>query len=230
MAEEFIPIVQRAYDFAVNLYLYVNRFPRAHKPLIGRELIELVLKLLNTLVIANRRRNKVQELEVGSGSIDALRIMLRLSMRLSFLSHKGYEVLSRDLDEIGRMLGGWLKQSKIKDADSDLNINETEGIPTVKRCRGVRFRMTSPQIERYLRVKLEHQHDIVFIKSGIFLQTFFEDAVECSKLMGLAVRDLSANGEPEKIPVCGIPVSAIEQYKIRLGSIGRTMWVDEQSI
>ncbi len=39
MAEEFIPIVQKAYDFAVNLYLYVNRFPRAHKPLIGRELL-----------------------------------------------------------------------------------------------------------------------------------------------------------------------------------------------
>ena len=57
MAEEFIPIVQRAYDFAVNLYLHVNRFPRLHKPLIGRELIGLVLKLLNTLVLANRRRD-----------------------------------------------------------------------------------------------------------------------------------------------------------------------------
>lgn len=42
MAEEFIPIVQKAYDFAVNLYLYVNHFPRAHKPLIGRELISIL--------------------------------------------------------------------------------------------------------------------------------------------------------------------------------------------
>ena len=29
MAEALIPIVQRAYDFAVNLYGAVNRFPRA---------------------------------------------------------------------------------------------------------------------------------------------------------------------------------------------------------
>lgn len=39
MADELIPIVQRAYDFAVALYAHVNRFPRAHKPLLGRELL-----------------------------------------------------------------------------------------------------------------------------------------------------------------------------------------------
>ena len=31
----------------------MTRFPRLHKPLIGRELIGFVLKLLNTLVLAN---------------------------------------------------------------------------------------------------------------------------------------------------------------------------------
>ncbi len=55
---------------------------------------------------ANRRRDKVPTLEEASGGVDALRITLRLSTRLGLLSHKGYEALSRDLDEIGRMLGG----------------------------------------------------------------------------------------------------------------------------
>lgn len=58
MAEELIPIVQRSYDFAGALYGYVNRFPRAHKPLIGRELMGLALRLLVALVTANRRREK----------------------------------------------------------------------------------------------------------------------------------------------------------------------------
>jgi hypothetical protein len=57
-------------------------------------------------VTANRRRDKVPTLEEASGGVDALRITLRLSTRLGLLSHKGYEALSRDLDEIGRMLGG----------------------------------------------------------------------------------------------------------------------------
>ncbi len=111
MVDELLPIVQRAYDFAVALYAYVNRFPRIHRPLLGRELMGLALRILVTLVRANRRRDKVPELEETSGAVDALRITLRLSTRLSLLSHNGYEALSRDLDEIGRMLGGWLKHS-----------------------------------------------------------------------------------------------------------------------
>ncbi|WP_133174643.1 hypothetical protein [Candidatus Methylomirabilis limnetica] len=43
MADAVIPIVQRAYDFAVALYGYVNRFPRMHKPLLGRELMGLTI-------------------------------------------------------------------------------------------------------------------------------------------------------------------------------------------
>ena len=69
MAEELIPIVQRAYDFAVDLHGAVNRFPRAHKPLLGRELIGLALRLLLTLVTANRRRDKVPDLDGASGAV-----------------------------------------------------------------------------------------------------------------------------------------------------------------
>jgi len=43
MAEELIPIVQRAYDFAVALYGQVNRFSRAQKPLLGRVEIPLAI-------------------------------------------------------------------------------------------------------------------------------------------------------------------------------------------
>lgn len=126
MADELIPIVQGAYDFAVALYAHVNRFPREHKPLLGRERLGLVLRLLITLVMANRRHDKVPELEEASGAVDALRITLRLSTRLRLLSHKGYEGLSRDLDEIGRMLGGWLKHSALVSAET---IEARSGIP-----------------------------------------------------------------------------------------------------
>ncbi len=227
MADAVIPIVQRAYDFTVALYGYVNRFPRVHKPLLGRELMGLALRLLVTLVTANRRRDKVPELEACSGTVDALRITLRLSMRLGLLSHKGYEALSQHLDEIGRMLGGWLKQSAAASAET------TEARPVIaaapaKRPRGgVLYRMTSPQVERYLRAKLDHPHDIVFVTSGAFLQTFFDDALECGKRLGLAVRDLAAADEPERIPACAVPVAALGKYRTLLGSGGRTMRVEE---
>jgi hypothetical protein len=227
MTEELIPIVQRAYDFAVDLHGAVNRFPRAQKPLLGRELIGLALRLLLTLVTANRRRDKVPDLEEASGTVDALRIALRLSTRLSLLSHKGYEGLSMELDEIGRMLGGWLKQSAMASADTPEARPAVPDAPAKRPRAPVRYRMTSPQVERYLRAKLGHAQDIVFVKSGVFLQTFFDDAVECGKRLGLAVRDLAAADEPERIPACGVPVTALEKYRTLLGSGGRTMRVEE---
>ena len=193
----------------------------------GREIMGLALRLLVTLVTANRRRDKVPELEEASGVVDALRITLRLSMRLGLLSHHGYEALSQDLDEIGRMLGGWLKQSAAAGAETIEVLPVIPAAPAKRLRGGVRYRMTSPQVERYLRAKLDHPHDIVFVKSGAFLQTFFDDAVECGKRLSLAVRNLAVDNEPERIPVCAGPVVALEKYRTLLGSGGRTMRVEE---
>jgi hypothetical protein len=40
-------------------------------------------------------------------SLARLRVLLRLSHARQFLSGGAYEALARDLDETGRMLGGW---------------------------------------------------------------------------------------------------------------------------
>jgi hypothetical protein len=59
--------------------------------------------------LANRRTERLATLSDAGGRLDALRITLRLSKRLGFLSNGGYERLCGGVDEIGRMLGGWLK-------------------------------------------------------------------------------------------------------------------------
>ena len=209
------------------LYSYIDRFPRAQKMLLGREILSLALRLLVQLITANRRANKVPDLEEASGTLDAIRITPSLAKRLAFLSNKGYEVLSQDLTEIGRMLGGWLKQSAVTSVDMREAWPVRGDGSTKRQGAAVRYRMTSPQVERYLRAKLEHPQEIVFVKSGAFLQTFFDDAVECGKRLKLAVRNLAADDEPERIPVCGFPVAALVKYRTLLGSTGRAMRVDE---
>lgn len=53
-AEDIFPLVQKSFSLCVELYAHVNRFPRAHKPLLGRDLIGLVLKLLTNQFISKR--------------------------------------------------------------------------------------------------------------------------------------------------------------------------------
>jgi hypothetical protein len=109
-----------------------------------RDLSGLALRLLVTLVTAKRRRAKVPELDEESGTVDALRITLRLSTRRSLLSHKGDEALSDNLDEMGRMLGGWLKHSAAAVADVTEARAPMPDAPAKQPGGGVRYRMTSP--------------------------------------------------------------------------------------
>jgi hypothetical protein len=144
MADKLMPSVQRAYEFAVALYGYGNRFPPIERALRARDLRGLALRLLVTLGTTKRRRAKVPELNEESGTVDALRITLRLSTCLSLLSYKGDEALSGNLDEIGRMLGGWLKHSPAAVADVTEARAPMPDAPAKQPGGGVRYRMTSP--------------------------------------------------------------------------------------
>lgn len=221
---DLIPIVQRAYDLCVDLYAHVNRFPRAQRTLLGRVILDDGLQMLVLLTVANRRAEKQASLTEASGRLDALRITLRLATRLGFLSNGGYARLSGMADEVGRMLGGWLKY---EDGVGAVESAAAGRPPRPSRPRGVRYTMTSPLIEQYLRLKLEHPEAIVFIRAGAFYQTFFEDAVVCGRTLTLAVRNLAADSEPEKILACGIPVGALERYVEVLRQRGREAHVAE---
>jgi len=46
----------------------------------------------------------------SSAKLDVLKLFLRVAWEIKALDNKKYIALSEKLDEIGRMLGGWLKQ------------------------------------------------------------------------------------------------------------------------
>ncbi|MBM4270010.1 MAG: four helix bundle protein, partial [Deltaproteobacteria bacterium] len=100
---------QRSYDLCVGLHEHVSRFPRAQRGLLGRAILDEGLRMLTLLAATNRAVDRLPGLTEASGRLDALRITLRLSNRLGFLSHGAYERLCEIADEVGRMLGGWIK-------------------------------------------------------------------------------------------------------------------------
>jgi hypothetical protein len=230
-AENLIPIVQKSYDLCTGLYTYVNRFPRAQRGLLGRVMIEDVLQMLVQITLANRRSDRTGALEEASARLDALRITMRLSQRLGFLSNGGYEDLSREIDEVGRMLGGWMKyeaspRAPVAAEPAPMPVAIAPAKPVPRRTGGVRYRMTSPTIEKYLRAKLANPHAIVFVTVGAFCQSFFEDAVYCGQTLHVAVRNLAAESEAEKILTCGIPKAKLEKYISLLRQAGKEVHVE----
>jgi hypothetical protein len=228
---DLVPVVQKSYDLCAGLYTHVNRFPRAQRGLLGRVILDDALQMLVLMTVANRRAEKGETLAEASGRLDALRITLRLSKRLGFLSNGGYEELSRVLDEVGRMLGGWLKHEARHD-DSNAGFAEPPTPPREpyaavrRRTGGVRYTMKSPTVEKYLRLKLEHPRAVVFVTVGAFCQSFFEDAVLCGQVLRFAVRNLAAESEPERILTCGIPKAKLDKYVAVLQQAGREVHVE----
>lgn len=104
------PIVTKAYDFALWLLPRVNDFPRSYRFVLGDRLINLILDIVEGLIEASHRRDKRQVLDGVSITLDRLRFLIRLSQDLQLLNLKRYAYAAGEMNEVGAMLGGWLKQ------------------------------------------------------------------------------------------------------------------------
>jgi len=58
------------------------------------------------------KAEKMPTLEKASVKLNFLRICIRLMKDLKAIDTKKYIIIEANLDEIGRMLGGWIKSTK----------------------------------------------------------------------------------------------------------------------
>jgi len=109
MAEEF-KLIQKSYDFCNWLMGHTNKFPKSHRFSIAARLENHFLEFLEHLVVANYRTVKLPLLQAADEQLVKIRLLVRLSHANKFINTGSYEFAANHLDEIGRMLGGWIKQ------------------------------------------------------------------------------------------------------------------------
>ena len=85
----------------------------------------------------------------------------------------------------------------------------------------------SPMMEQYLECKKDYQDMILFYRIGDFYEMFFDDAYLASKELELALTGKDA-GVEERVPMCGIPFHAADQYIEKLVSRGYKVAIAEQ--
>jgi hypothetical protein len=91
-----------------------ERFPRSYRHTVTARLLGAALDLPEHLYTAQSRRGKPREaaLADADAALNRLRLYLRLSHRWRWLSDGQYEHISRIVAEIGRLLGGWTRQTR----------------------------------------------------------------------------------------------------------------------
>ena len=108
------PIIQKVYDFYKLSYETIRLFPREEKFALGQQIKSIILQILELLIEAGYlpKSEKIKSLEQASIKLDLLKILIRLSHDTKLINQKKYIHQEEQLQEIGRMLGGWIRSCK----------------------------------------------------------------------------------------------------------------------
>lgn len=111
------PIFTKTYDLLQWLVPKTTKFSREYRFSLALPIQENAFTLQRYLVQAAKARHRddtIYFLSQADVELTLLRYKIRLSRDLNLLSIKGYEQASRLLDEVGRLLGGWMKKNGMK--------------------------------------------------------------------------------------------------------------------
>jgi DNA mismatch repair protein MutS len=89
------------------------------------------------------------------------------------------------------------------------------------------FRLT-PLMSQYREIKSRYPEGILFFQVGDFYETFYDDAREVSRLLGIALTTRDKD-KRSPVPLAGVPVHAAEGYIARLLRHGRTVVICDQA-
>jgi four helix bundle protein len=113
MSGQEMVIFTRTFDLLDWLLPVTNHFPRAHRHTFTRRLLDAAFDLRERLEEANLRRGPArrERLNRADEALSRVRVYLRLAARWHWLSSGQYRHVAGMVTEIGRLLGGWIKQT-----------------------------------------------------------------------------------------------------------------------
>jgi hypothetical protein len=130
-AFNFPGIVEHHYNFCAWLLPKISKFQKDQRYLLGARLENAALDILEYLINASVTEGATKEewLVKASQLLEHVRFQLRLSHSIKMINAKTYEYGSGLLVETGKMLGGWVKNSR-SNTDTPRRRNRSSALTT----------------------------------------------------------------------------------------------------
>jgi len=114
MQELDIPIFKKAYDLYRQFHEIRNKMPKQERYTLFQKSENALLEVIEGILKASQltKEEKLPVLKETASKVSLLRVFVRLMKDIKAIDLKIYTVFELDIDEIGRMLGGWIKASK----------------------------------------------------------------------------------------------------------------------
>ena len=109
---EELVVITKTYDLILWSCNHTGRFPRQHRFVLGERRERSLYDLLETLIQAKYSRERTPLLNDANLKLEILRFQVRLAKDLECLQVKSYAFAAKQIDEIGKLVGGWLRSGK----------------------------------------------------------------------------------------------------------------------
>ena len=111
-----VPIIQKTYELYKTMHGYQRSIPKLERFTLWQKCENSALTVLEGLLQVGYvpLERSADLLTKVSAHVDMLRVFLRLAHDTKTIDQKKYIAIQAITDEIGRMLGGWLKSLRPK--------------------------------------------------------------------------------------------------------------------
>jgi len=107
---ENYPVFKKWYEILNWIMDRCERFPKSVRFSFTSRILNFSLDIMELVIEAIYTKQRAYILRRINLYIEKLRVFFRLSFQRNYLSVNQYEFISKELNEFGRMIGGWAKQ------------------------------------------------------------------------------------------------------------------------
>lgn len=109
-----LSLIQKLVQVYKLWHSFLSNFPKGSRYTLGTKIDSLFLDMIELIIkaIYSDKVEKLISLKGTSLKLDLLKFFLQVAWEIKSLDNKKYILLSEKLDEIGKMLGGWIRAIK----------------------------------------------------------------------------------------------------------------------
>ncbi len=109
---EYHLIEKKIEEMIAYLHIMVKQFPKEEKYILAGRVRELAYEIYELAITVNKRYFKKTTISEMNVKHQLLRRMVHLAYKLKYIDNQKFRVAQLHIDEVGRMLGNWIKTVK----------------------------------------------------------------------------------------------------------------------
>ena len=110
--DDELPIFVKWFETISWLCVVVEKFPKRVRGTLSDRILNLALDIFEDFVEARYTKFKAPILKRANLRLEKLRLLLRVCHEQKILPHQSYKHGAYRINEVGQMLGGWIKQQE----------------------------------------------------------------------------------------------------------------------